>query len=211
MAKKINRIAKLQFKGGQAKPGAELASVGINMPQFCSAFNDKSKDRQGEIVPVVITVYKDKSFDFIIKTTPASPLLMKAANIKKGSSEPNEKKIGTISVDDIKKIAEYKMEDLNANCIEAAINIVAGTAKSMGLEIKGKLPEYKNAFGEDHTKKKKINKNIWKPQKIKDKKVAAPVEGEEGSVEGTETKDGGQEKKANVENQQGDNKDGEKK
>ena len=121
--------------GGGAKPGPALASAGINMPQFCTAFNDATKDRKGEIVPVVITAYEDKSFEFVVKTTPAAALLKKAAGISKASA--NAKQIsGTITTAQLREIAEYKMPDLNANDVEAAMKIVAGTARNMGIAIK---------------------------------------------------------------------------
>ncbi|NLC97114.1 MAG: 50S ribosomal protein L11 [Erysipelotrichaceae bacterium] len=122
---------------GGARPGPALASVGINMPQFCSAFNDATKDRAGDLVPVIITAYEDKSFDFVLKTTPASVLLKKAAGVSKGSGEPDTKKVGKITQEQLREIAEYKMPDLNANSVEAAMNIVAGTAKNMGIKVEG--------------------------------------------------------------------------
>lgn len=134
MSKKIAKIAKLQFPAGGAKPGPALASAGINMPQFCVAFNDATKDRQGDIVPVIITAYEDKSFEFVLKTTPASVMLKKAAGIKTASA--NSKVIaGKITKAQLREIAEYKMPDLNANDVEGAMNIVAGTARNMGIEI----------------------------------------------------------------------------
>lgn len=135
--KKVAKVAKLQFMAGQAKPGPALASAGINMPQFCTAFNDATKDRAGDIVPVIITAYEDKSFDFVLKTTPASVLLKKAANVSKGSGTPHTTKVGKISVEKLREIAEYKMPDLNANDVEAAMKIVAGTAKNMGITVEG--------------------------------------------------------------------------
>ncbi|ATX70375.1 50S ribosomal protein L11 [Spiroplasma clarkii] len=140
MAKKITRIAKLEFMAMQAKPGAELASLGINMPQFTQQFNDATKDRAGEIVPVVITAYDDKSFDFVLKTTPAAFMLKKAAGIQKGSKTPKGETIATITAEDVKKIAEYKMADLNAHTIEAAMRIIEGTARNMGIKVTG-MPE----------------------------------------------------------------------
>lgn len=128
---------KIQFPAGGAKPGPALAGAGIQMPKFCTAFNDQTKDRMGETVPVVLTVYDDKSFDFELKTAPASEMLKKAAGIKSGSSTSGKQIVATISVDDLKKIAEYKMPDLNANDVEAAMKIVAGTAKNMGIAIDG--------------------------------------------------------------------------
>lgn len=134
--KKVAKICKLQFMAGGAKPGPALASAGINMPQFCTAFNDATKDRSGDVVPVIITAYEDKSFDFVIKTTPAANLIKKAAGVKKASG--NQKEIcGKITADQCREIAEYKMPDLNANDVEAAMRIVAGTARNMGVEVEG--------------------------------------------------------------------------
>ena len=137
MAKRIARICKLEFMAGQAKPGPALASAGINMPQFCSAFNDATKDRMGDVVPVVITAYEDKSFDFILKTTPASLMLKKAAGITTASASAKTNKVGKVTKDQLRQIAEYKMPDLNANDVEGAMRIVAGTARNMGIEIEG--------------------------------------------------------------------------
>ncbi|MFV0380032.1 MAG: 50S ribosomal protein L11 [Anaerorhabdus sp.] len=137
MSKKVAKICKLQFQAGQAKPGPALASAGINMPQFCSAFNDATKERGQDIVPVIITAYEDKSFDFVLKTTPAATLLKKAANVAKASGNPKAIKAGKITVDQLKEIAEYKMPDLNANDIEAAMKIIAGTARNMGIVVEG--------------------------------------------------------------------------
>ena len=121
---------------GGAKPGPALASAGINMPQFCNAFNDATKERRGDVVPVIITAYEDKSFDFELKTTPASNMLKKAAGISTASGD--QKVIaGTISVDQLREIAEYKMPDLNANDVESAMRIVAGTARNMGIKVEG--------------------------------------------------------------------------
>ena len=135
MAKKVAKICKLNFEAGQAKPGPALASAGINMPQFCSQFNDATKDRHGDIVPVIITAYEDKSFDFVLKTTPAAFLLRKAAGVEKGSGTPNSVKAGKITKAQLQEIAEYKMHDLNANDVEAAMRIIAGTARNMGIEV----------------------------------------------------------------------------
>ncbi len=137
MSKKVAKICKLQFQAGQAKPGPALASAGINMPQFCTAFNDATKDRGGDLVPVIVTAYEDKSFDFVLKTTPASVLIKKAANVAKGSGNAKTVKAGKISADQVKEIAEYKMPDLNANDIEAAMKIIAGTARNMGIVVEG--------------------------------------------------------------------------
>ena len=136
MSKKVAKVCKLQFPAGGARPGPALASAGINMPQFCTAFNDATKERAGDVVPVIITAYEDKSFDFVIKTTPAAMMIKKAAGIKKASG--NQKEIsGKITVDQLREIAEYKMPDLNANDVEAAMRIVAGTAKNMGVGVEG--------------------------------------------------------------------------
>ena len=137
MAKKIAKVCKLQFPAGGAKPGPALASAGINMPQFCTEFNDKTKDRNGDIVPVIITAYEDKTFDFVIKTTPAAVLLKKAAGIQKASGTPNSVKAGKVTQAQLREIAEYKMPDLNANDVEGAMRIIAGTARNMGIEVEG--------------------------------------------------------------------------
>lgn len=135
MGKRVAKVCKLNFQAGQAKPGPALASAGINMPQFCTQFNDQTKDRMGDIVPVVITAYEDKSFDFVLKTTPAAFLLRKAAGVAKGSGTPNTVKAGKITKAQLKEIAEYKMPDLNANDVEAAMRIIEGTARNMGIEV----------------------------------------------------------------------------
>ena len=133
--KKVAKVCKLQFEAGGAKPGPALASAGINMPQFCTAFNDATKDRRGDIVPVIITAYEDKTFDFVSKTTPASVLIKKAAGISKGSGSAKTTKAGSITKAQLKEIAEYKMPDLNANDVEAAMKIVEGTARNMGVTV----------------------------------------------------------------------------
>ena len=135
MSKKVAKVVKLQIPAGQAKPGPALASAGILMPKFCSDFNAKTADRAGEVVPVIITAYEDKSFDFVCKTTPATFKLKEAAKINKGSATPNKQKVGIVTREQVRKIAEYKMPDLNANDIEAAMKIIEGSAKSMGLEV----------------------------------------------------------------------------
>ena len=136
MSKKVAKICKLQFPAGGAKPGPALASAGINMPQFCSAFNDATSERAGDLVPVVITAYEDKSFDFVLKTTPAAIMIKKAAGVKKAGT--NQKQIvGTITADQVREIAEYKMPDLNANDVESAMKIIAGTARNMGIKVEG--------------------------------------------------------------------------
>ena len=135
MGKKVAKVCKLNFEAGMAKPGPALASAGINMPQFCTQFNDQTKDRKGDIVPVIITAYEDKSFDFVLKTTPAAFLLKKAAGVAKASGTPNSVKAGKVTKAQVKEIAEYKMPDLNANDVEAAMKIIEGTARNMGIEV----------------------------------------------------------------------------
>jgi large subunit ribosomal protein L11 len=139
--KEIAAIVKLQIRGGQANPappiGPALGSKGVNIMEFCKQFNARTQDRQGELLPVVITIYKDKSFEFVIKTPPAAELLKKAAKIEKGSPEPNRKKVGKVTWQQIREIAEKKMPDLNCYTLEAAMNMIAGTARNMGLIIEG--------------------------------------------------------------------------
>ena len=139
MAKKIVTQVKLQIPGGQANPsppvGPALGQHGVNIMGFCKEFNAKTSDRQGLIFPVVITIYADRSFTFILKTPPASVLLMKALGLEKGSNEPNRNKVGKVTKDQVRQIAQAKMEDLNANDVEAAMRMVEGTARSMGIEI----------------------------------------------------------------------------
>ncbi|MCG3157981.1 MAG: 50S ribosomal protein L11 [bacterium] len=139
MAKKIVKEIKLQIPGGQANPappvGPALGQHGVNIMEFCKAFNAKTSDRQGLVIPVIITVYSDRSFTFVLKTPPASVLLLKAMGAAKGSGEPNRNKIGKVSKEQVRQIAQSKMEDLNANDIEAAMRMVQGTARSMGVEI----------------------------------------------------------------------------
>ena len=129
------KVVKLEIPGGQAKPGPKLASAGIMMPKFCTDFNAKTADRQGETVPVIITAYEDKSFDFVIKTTPVAELLLKEAGVKKGSNNAKTTKVGSITKEQLKKIAEYKLPDLNCYDVEAAMKIVAGTARNMGIAV----------------------------------------------------------------------------
>jgi large subunit ribosomal protein L11 len=140
MAKKIKTKIKLQIAGGQANPappvGPALGQHGLNIAEFCKAFNDKTKDKMGDIIPVEITVYEDRSYDFILKTSPASELIKKAAGIKKGSGKPLTEKAGSITKAQLEEIAKTKMPDLNANDIEAAKSIIAGTARQMGVDIK---------------------------------------------------------------------------
>ncbi len=140
MAKAIKSVLTLQVKAGQANPappiGPALGQHGINIQQFCTQFNEATKDRMGDIIPAVITVYEDRTFSFILKTPPASDLLRKAAGVEKGSGSPLSKKVGTISKAQLKEIAEKKIDDLNASDTDAAMKIVAGTARSMGIEVK---------------------------------------------------------------------------
>ena len=136
MSKKIAKVVKLEIPGGQAKPGPKLASAGIMMPKFCTDFNAKTADRQGQTVPVIITAYEDKSFDYVIKTSPVAELLLREAGVKKGSSNPKSTIVGSITKEQLRKIAEYKMPDLNCYDVEAAEKIVAGSARNMGIAIK---------------------------------------------------------------------------
>ena len=140
MAKKIKTKIKLQIAGGQANPappvGPALGQHGLNIAEFCKQFNDKTKDKMGDIIPVEITVYEDRSYDFILKTPPAAELIKKAANIKKGSGKPVTEKVGEITQAQLEEIAKTKMPDLNANSLEAAKKIIAGTARQMGVQIK---------------------------------------------------------------------------
>lgn len=137
--KEVIAQVKLQIPAGQASPappvGPALGQHGVNIMQFVKEFNDRTKDKQGYIIPVVITIYKDRSFTFVLKTPPASELLKKAAGIAKGSAEPNKAKVGKVKRSQVREIAEMKMPDLNANDIEAAMRIIEGTARSMGIEI----------------------------------------------------------------------------
>lgn len=140
MAKKILTVIKLQIRGGQANPappvGPALGQHGLNISEFCAKFNDASKDRMGDVVPVEITVYADRTYSFIMKTPPASELIKKYAKIEKGSGKPLTDKVGTITESQLKEIAKIKLPDLNARDIDAAANIIAGTARQMGVEIK---------------------------------------------------------------------------
>ena len=144
MAKEVGGYVKLQVKGGQANPappiGPALGSKGLNIMEFCKQFNGRTQDKMGTVLPVLITYYKDKSFDFVIKTPPAPVLLMEAAKLKGGSAEPNRKKVGSVSWDQIRTIAETKMPDLNAFTVESAMKQVAGTARSMGITVTGAAP-----------------------------------------------------------------------
>jgi large subunit ribosomal protein L11 len=144
MAKEISGLIKLQIKGGAANPsppvGPALGAKGVNIMEFCKQFNARTQDQAGKVIPVIITVYKDKSFVFIIKSPPVAVQIMEASKLKKGSPEPNRQKVATITWDQVKTIAEDKMKDLNAFTVESAMRMVAGTARSMGVKIKGTFP-----------------------------------------------------------------------
>ena len=144
MAKEISGLIKLQIKGGAANPsppvGPALGAKGVNIMEFCKQFNARTQEQAGKVTPVIITVYKDKSFEFIIKTPPVAVQIMEIAKLKKGSSEPNRDKVATLTWEQVKSIAEGKMKDLNAFTIESAMRMVAGTARSMGVRVKGEFP-----------------------------------------------------------------------
>ena len=145
MAKEITGYVKLQVRGGQANPappiGPALGAKGLNIMDFCKAFNARTQDKQGKVLPVVITVFKDKSFDFVIKTPPVPSQLLEALKKKSGSAEPNRVKVGSVSWDQVKTIAQDKMPDLNAFTVESAMKMVAGTARSMGITVEGEFPK----------------------------------------------------------------------
>ncbi len=144
MAKEISKVVKLQVRGGAANPsppvGPALGAAGVNIMEFCKQFNGRTQDKAGKVLPVVINVYKDKSFDFVIKTPPAAVQILEAAKTKKGSGEPNRKKVASLTWDQVRTIAEDKMPDLNAFTVESAMKMVAGTARSMGVTVKGQAP-----------------------------------------------------------------------
>jgi large subunit ribosomal protein L11 len=144
MAKEVAGLIKLQIKGGAANPsppvGPALGAKGLNIMDFCKQFNARTQDKGGKVLPVVITVYADKSFDFVIKTPPAAVQLLEAAKLKSGSAEPNRNKVAEITWDQVKAIAEDKMSDLNCFTVESAMKMVAGTARSMGITVKGDFP-----------------------------------------------------------------------
>ena len=133
--KKIAKVVKMELPGGDAKPGPKLAGAGINMAKFCTEFNAKTADRKGSIVPVLITAYEDKSFDYVIKTSPVAELLKQAAGISKGSATGRKTKIATITRAKLREIAEYKLPDLNCNDVEAAMKVVEGSANNMGIVV----------------------------------------------------------------------------
>ena len=144
MTKEISGLIKLQIRGGAANPsppvGPALGAKGVNIMEFCKQFNARTQDKAGKVIPVIITVFKDKSFEFIIKTPPVAVQIMEAAKLKKGSAEPNRVKVASISWEQVKTIAEAKMKDLNAFTVESAMHMVAGTARSMGVIVKGEFP-----------------------------------------------------------------------
>lgn len=144
MAKEISKVVKLQVKGGAANPsppvGPALGAAGVNIMEFCKQFNARTQDKAGKVLPAVITVYSDKSFEFVIKTPPAAIQLLEAAKLKKGSAISNVDKVGSVTWDQVRAIAEDKMTDLNCFVIEAGMKMVAGTARSMGINVKGKAP-----------------------------------------------------------------------
>ncbi len=144
MAKEVSGLIKLQIRGGQANPsppvGPALGAKGVNIMEFCKQFNARTQDKPGKIIPVIITVFKDKSFKFIIKSPPVSIQIMESLKIKSGSPEPNRNKVATLTWDQVKNIAEDKMSDLNCFTVESAMRMVAGTARSMGVKLKGNPP-----------------------------------------------------------------------
>ena len=148
MAKEVSGLIKLQIRGGAANPsppvGPALGAKGVNIMEFCKQFNARTQDQAGKVIPVIITVYKDKSFDFIIKTPPVAVQILEALKLKKGSAEPNRVKVGTLTWDQVREIAEAKMKDLNAFSVESAMHMVAGTARSMGVKVNGDFPTVSN-------------------------------------------------------------------
>ena len=144
MAKEVETFIKLQVKGGQANPappvGPALGAKGVNIMEFCKRFNAETQDKMGQVLPVIITVFKDKSFSFVIKTPPAAVQLLQAAGLKGASSQPNRDKVGSVTWDQVKEIAENKMPDLNCFTVESGMKMVAGTARSMGINVTGTAP-----------------------------------------------------------------------
>lgn len=144
MAKEVSGLIKLQIRGGQANPsppvGPALGAKGVNIMEFCKQFNARTQDKAGKVIPVIITVFKDKSFKFVIKTPPVSVQILEALKIKSGSAEPNRNKVASLTWDQVKNIAEEKMPDLNCFTVESAMRMVAGTARSMGVRVKGNPP-----------------------------------------------------------------------
>ena len=144
MAKEVSKVVKLQVRGGAANPsppvGPALGAAGVNIMEFCKQFNARTQDKAGKVLPVVISVFADKSFEFVVKTPPAAVQLLEAAKVKKGSGEPNRSKVASVTWEQVRSIAEDKMQDLNAFTVESAMKMVAGTARSMGLTVKGQAP-----------------------------------------------------------------------
>ena len=144
MAKEVSKVVKLQVRGGAANPsppvGPALGAAGVNIMEFCKQFNARTQDKMGKVLPVVITVFSDKSFDFVVKTPPAAVQILEAAKVKKGSGEPNRQKVASVTWDQLRTIAEDKMVDLNAFTVESAMKMMAGTARSMGIRVKGNAP-----------------------------------------------------------------------
>ena len=144
MAKEVSKVVKLQVRGGAANPsppvGPALGAAGVNIMEFCKQFNARTQDKAGKVLPVVISVFMDKSFDFVVKTPPAAVQLMEAAKVKKGSGEPNRAKVASVTWEQVRAIAEDKMPDLNCFEVESAMHMVAGTARSMGITVIGKFP-----------------------------------------------------------------------
>jgi large subunit ribosomal protein L11 len=144
MAKEVETLIKLQIRGGAANPsppvGPALGAKGVNIMEFCKQFNARTQEKAGKVLPVVITVYKDKSFDFVVKTPPAAVQLLESAKLKSGSAEPNRKKVASVTWDQVKAIAEDKMSDLNCFTVDSAMRMIAGTARSMGITVEGDFP-----------------------------------------------------------------------
>lgn len=195
MAKEIVRVAKLEFNAGQAKPGPELAGLGIVMPEFTKQFNDQTRDRGSEPVPVEITIYKDKSFTFRLFTAPAAYKLLQAAKITKGSGNSKTTIVATISIDQLREIAEYKLVDLNTDNVEAGMRIIAGTARNMGIAIEGwddiqKLKDQAKAAAINEAKAAQAQAKLDQDAKaaVENKNVSAEVEviGKKSSEEGEE-------------------------
>lgn len=194
MAKEIEGYIKLQIRGGQANPappvGPALGAKGVNIMEFTKQFNARTQDNMGKVLPVVITVYKDKSFDFIIKTPPAAVLLLENAKKKKGSGEPNREKIGSVNWDQVRAIAEEKMPDLNAFTVESGMKMVAGTARSMGLTIAGQAPwetaeearqrEEERLAAQRRAEREQAAQEYFEQQAAQEAAAATETEGEEG-------------------------------
>ena len=172
MAKEIEGYLKLQVQGGQANPsppvGPALGSKGLNIMDFCKQFNARTQEKKGQLLPVVVTIYKDKTFEFVIKTPPAAVMLLEKSGLKKGSGEPNRIKVGSVTWDQVKEIAEFKMADLNAFKVESAMKMIAGTARSMGLTVKGSAPWEQSILGVimKLTKNQKKAKEVYDAEKI---------------------------------------------